>query len=486
MKPSNVLFILSDEHQRGAAGCYGNRLVQTPNLDRLAQRGARFDNAYTPSPICVPARASLATGEWVHQGGYWDNVFTFHGQRPSWHRRLRDRGHEVVAIGKLHFRSAADDNGFTKEILTMHIKEGTGDLIGSIRNPPPPPRPAMPALAAGSGPGECTYNDYDVDVAAEACNWLKNRASSSSDKPWVLMVSFVRPHYPLTAPAEFFDLYSRIEFPLPRLYKRGERPSHPAVRELSGTINYGDYFKDDAHIRQAIASYYALVTFLDHQIGRVLDALAEVGLTDKTRVIYSSDHGDNLGTRGLWGKSVMYEESAAVPFIAAGPDIPTGKTVQTPVSLIDIYRSVIEAVGAEQHPDDANLPSRSIWQYLHHEDLDRTMFSEYHAMGSRAAWFMIRHSRWKYIYYVGHGPELFDLETDPGETKNLADNGAYAQILAECESKLREICDPEEVNARAFRDQERRLAEHGGAAAILARGDILYTPIPGEPPKLYG
>src|SRR5271155_5335077 len=128
MRPTNLVFMLSDEHQRDVTGCYGNNVVRTPNIDELASRGTRFASAYTPCPICVPARAALATGRWVHQTGSWDNAFPYHGELPSWHRRLRDAGHKVASIGKLHFRGALDDNGFSEEVLPLHVLDGFGDL----------------------------------------------------------------------------------------------------------------------------------------------------------------------------------------------------------------------------------------------------------------------------------------------------------------------------------------------------------------------
>jgi choline-sulfatase len=478
MRPTNLVFILSDEHQRDVTGCYGNRVVRTPHIDGLAAQGTRFTGAYTPCPICVPARASLATGRWVHQTGSWDNAFPFHGELPSWHRRLRDAGHKVVSIGKLHFRGAQDDNGFSEELLPLHVLEGLGDLLGMIRNPPAP-RGNMPALAAEAGPGQSSYNDYDRDIADHACRWIADRGREHAEKPWVLFVSFVRPHFPLIAPEEFFALYAPDQMPWPRLYGRG-KPSHPVLRALRECMNYDDYFDDEASVRRAIAAYYALVTYLDHNVGRVLSALRMAGLSDATRVIYTSDHGDNVGTRGLWGKSVMYEESAAVPFIAAGPDVPAGQVVDTPISLVDLYRSILECSGAPIAAQDEALPSRSIWPLIAGERPDRTVLSEYHAAASIAGSFMIRHGRWKYTYYVGYLPELFDLQRDPGETTDLATDPAYARVLQDCEARLRLICDPEAVNARAFKDQEKRIAEHGGIAAILKRGDFGYTPAPGE------
>jgi len=483
VRPSNLLFILSDEHQRGIAGCYGDKLAITPNLDALAARGVRFTNAYTPCPICVPARASLATGRWVHQVKAWDNAAPYHGEVPSWHRRLRDNGHRVVSIGKLHFRSTADDNGFSEEVLPLHVLEGKGDLIGMLREPPAK-RGSMPALAESAGPGESAYNDYDSEITATACRWIADEAKQKRDKPWALFVSLVRPHFPLIAPPEFYELYPPERMPMPRLYGESTRPRHPAVGALRDVMNYDDYFADEGAAKRAIAAYYALVTFLDSNIGKILGGLDEAGLGASTRVIYTSDHGDNVGCRGLWGKSVMYEESAAVPLIVSGPDVPAGTVVDTPVSLVDCYRSAIEALGCPLPEADEALPSRSLWDIAVGGEPERKVLSEYHAAGSITGTFMIRHGRWKFIYHVGFRPELYDLENDPGETTDLAECPEMTPMLAECERELRRICNPEAVSAEAFADQRRRIAAHGGQDAILARGDYSYTPAPGEKPVL--
>jgi choline-sulfatase len=480
MQPKNLLFILSDEHQRAITGCYGNPLVRTPNLDGLAAGGVRFLNAYTPCPICVPARSALATGRWVHQTRSWDNAHPYCGSIPSWHHRLRQAGHRVASIGKLHFRDAEDDNGFTEEILPLHVLNGIGDLLGLIRNPPAM-RGNMPALALEAGCGQSSYNDYDREIAEAACSWLAARGREPSDKPWVLFVSFVRPHFPLVAPEEFYALYPPQDMPWPRLYDERERPTHPVVRALYDCMNYDEFF-DAESVRRAIAAYYALVTFLDDNIGRVLRALDGSGLGASTRVIYTSDHGDNLGNRGLWGKSVMYEESAAVPFIVSGPDIAAGGLVDQPISLIDLYGSILDAVGAADAPEDQGLPTRSFWPLIGGAKVDRTILSEYHAAASVTGIFMIRHGRWKYTYYVGERPELFDLHADPGETTDLAADPTCAPVLAELEARLRAICDPEAVSAQAFADQREKIVRFGGVEAVKARGDFGYTPAPGEKP----
>ena len=154
MTPTNLVFIMSDEHNRRVLGCQGHPMIRTPNLDRLAAGGVRFTDAYCNSPICVPSRASFATGRYVHRIRFWDNAMPYDGIVPSWGHRLGEAGHEAVSIGKLHFRSAEDRNGFTEEIMPLHVVDGLGDLLGLIREDAPPRKAAALKLAEEAGPGD--------------------------------------------------------------------------------------------------------------------------------------------------------------------------------------------------------------------------------------------------------------------------------------------------------------------------------------------
>ena len=480
-KPSNVLFILSDEHTRDVTGCYGNKIVKTPHIDRLAARGTRFTAAYTNCPICVPARASLHTGTHVAENACWDNAHPYDGSIRSWAHRLRDAGHHTMSIGKLHFRSADDDNGFVEEVIPLHVVDGQGDLLGLIRRPKAAARGGMPDLAKAAGPGESTYAKYDRNIRDGAIEWLTGHAKAQR-KPWCLFVSFVKPHFPLIAPPEFYEMYPPESLPMPRLYGPDDYPKHPSVKALRACMNYDDFFTPEK-VRVALAAYYGMVSFLDDNIGRVLAALESAGLADSTRVIYTTDHGDNLGTRHMWGKSIHYEESAAVPMIVAGPGVPQGESCPTPVTLVDIYPSIIDSVGLEPDATEQALPGRSLVDIANAApDTDRVAFGEYHAAGSITAMYMIRKGRWKYIHHVGFRAELFDLESDPGEEKDLGESPAHREVLASLEAELRKLVDPEAVNARAFSDQEAKIARFGGVDALIKRGDFGYSPAPGQKP----
>ena len=479
-KPTNVLFICSDEHTRKALGCYGASFMHTPHLDALAARGTLFTNAYTNFPICVPARACLATGRYAHTINSWDNATPYVGtEAPSWGHRLTNAGHLVTTIGKLHYRKVGDPSGFTDQRLPMHVLDGVGDLYGLLRG-------GMPVRATSRHhvidvkEGESEYTRYDQAIAAEAVRWLKQEGTSQA-KPWALFVSFVEPHFPLQAPEEYLQRYPLDSFPLPVQWRQDEWPRHPVIDAKRAQQALDEPF-DEHTVRTALQAYYAMCSYLDDQVGLVLGALREAGLEENTRIVYTTDHGDMMGEHGLWWKSVLYEGSAGVPMLLAGPGVPRGKTVRTNVSLVDCFPTVLDATGVSPQPEDASLPGRSLLRIAQESDQPRTVFSEYHAIFSPSAMYMVRNERYKYVEYVGSTPQLFDMLADPDETRDLAADPAHAAAVAACAAELRAIVTPETpegIDARAKADQRRRIQEVGGVEAVLKGGvRIPYTPAP--------
>jgi len=474
MTPTNLLYIISDQHNRNLLGCYGHPVVQTPNLDRLAARGVRFANAYTNCPICVPVRASLATGRYVHQIGCWDNAHAYDGRTPSWHHRLREQGHTTTSIGKLHFKGQGADHGFGEEIDPLNVVGGIGDILGCIRNNPPF-RNKRPGIRE-AGPGDSTYLQYDRRNANHAIRWLGEHAQD--EKPWCAFLSFVCPHPPYIAPPDAFALYDPDQLPLPPQWRQTEWPDHPAIDYFRRFFTFDPQFPE-AIVRRMNAAYCGVCTYLDAQIGRVLNALDELGLSNRTRIIYTSDHGEHLGGRGIFGKFTMYEESAAIPLLMAGPDVPENKVVQTPVSLVDSFPTILHGVGAQCIDD---IPGASLWNIAQNKDRDRTVFSEYHAVGARHASYMLRNRQHKYIHHVNDPPQLFDLIADPGECTNLAASPDHQAILHDFEHRLRTLLDPEAVDACAKASQKALINAFGGEQAVRNRGAFDNSPVPGEAP----
>jgi choline-sulfatase len=480
MPPNNLLIICSDEHSRLGLGCYGSSVAKTPNLDQLAATGTRFANAYTPSPMCVPTRASLATGRYVHQTGNWSSAEPYDGSVPGWGHQLITKGHRVVSVGKLHYRSTEDDNGFDTEILPMHVANGVGWLLGLQRDDPLPDYKASAELAWDVGEGESDYTRYDRSVLAASQNWLREEGGRTSEKPWVLFTSFVAPHYPLMAPKPFFDLYADMDFS-DQVFNAGHTDySHPVLSSLRAFYDYDDHFDADQR-RAAQQAYFGLCSFLDHNIGALLDTLDECGLRQNTQILYISDHGELLGEHGFWTKMVMYENSVGIPMILNGPGVPEGKTVNTPVSLIDIHPTALTAVGDEISHPDPELFGQSLFEIANAEDCDRVILSEYHDGGSITGFFMIRVGKWKYIHYVGFPGQLFDLDNDPDETNDLGQNEDYSDVLEMCEKRLREFVNPEDVNALAYADQRKLFTELAATDAFEISEKFGFTPAPQGP-----
>jgi choline-sulfatase len=470
--PMNTIILMSDEHAARLLGCAGHPFVKTPNLDRLAKQGTRFTNAYTNAPICVPARASFATGRYGHQTGHWDNATPYFGQPKSWGHYLQENGNAVGSIGKLHYRNETDAVGLDFQQIPMHLVQGVGDVLGCIREPLPRRWKARD-LAEGAGRGETSYTAYDRQIAENAVDWITSRGQETPEKPWTVFISMVAPHFPLTAPDEFFDMYKEFDL-WPQ--KPASDADHPWLKALRHCFVYDNFTEE--RTRTALTAYLGLVSFMDTNIGRILQAVETAGLQHNTRILYTSDHGDNMGERGLWGKSNMYEEAAAIPMILAGPDVPKGKICETPVSLVDVFPTVLEAAGIS--PDALDVPGKSLLKIANAPDDDsRAVFSEYHAAGAASGAFMLRKGRWKYIHYVGMAPQLFDLIADPEELSDLGTAESHSAIVAELHADLLAICDPEQVDDRARADQAAIVKAHGGTRAVLERGGFGATPAPG-------
>ncbi len=476
--PQNLLVIMSDEHQARAMGCAGHPFVQTPNLDALAASGTRFTKAYTPSPICVPARAAFASGLPVHQTRLWDNAMPYTGEQPGWGHALQDAGVPVESIGKLHYRNQEDPVGFDVEHLPMMVYEGVGMVWASIRNEEERISPGARMLGEHIGPGTSAYTDYDQAVVERCLAWLDERGSGNDRRPWCLYVGLVAPHFPLVVPQQYYDLYPLESLPDVKLHPSTGYQRHPWVEKQNAFLDSEARFQDAEERLRAMASYYGLCTWLDHNVGRILGQLESCGLAETTSVIYTSDHGDNLGARGLWGKSNLYEESVAVPLIACGPRFAPGDVCETPVSLLDVSATIAQHFGARLAD---GRPGQDLVRLAQTPaEPERIVLSQYHAAGAVSGAFMLRKGRWKLIYYVGFKPELFDLDKDPEELRNLANDPAYEQELAALIAELRAMLDPEATDAQAHSDQAAMVARYGGREAALKLG----APGASPPPKL--
>lgn len=475
-KSKNLLIIMSDEHQSRALSCAGHPIAKTPHLDALAARGTRFSNAYTPSPICVPARAAFASGKYVHDIRLWDNAMPYLGTPRGWGHALQDQDTRVESIGKLHYRDADDPAGFDVEHIPMQVAGGTGMVWASIRKEDERVYRDTRMLGDYIGPGESNYTKYDAEVTRRTESWLEDAAAQSNSAPWCLYVGLVAPHFPFIVPQKYLDLYPADSIARTKLHPRDGYVQHPWVAKQDAALSSEPAFKDEDERIMAIRCYFALCSYMDDNVGRIMQALKANGLDEDTTIIYTSDHGDNVGARGLWGKSNMYEESAAVPLIVAPPNQTKAAICDTPVSLLDVSETIVDHFDATLEGD---RPGQSLYQIAKDApDPERIIFSEYHAVGAVSGCFMVRKGRWKYIHYVGFAPELFDLVTDPEETCDLASDAAYANRVDEMYEVLCSICDPNATNDLAFADQADLVASYGGREKAITLGASAATPPP--------
>ena len=384
----------------------------------------------------------------------------------------------MTTIGKLHYKADIPETGFSDQRIPLHVNGSIGDLTHCIRESSMS-RPALRKTVLDAGPGDSDYLHYDEKVAQLASDFLNNEGRENT-KPWCLFVGFVCPHFPWKVPQDIMDLYTPYDkIPLPADWELGKRPEHAAIAQHRKELCLDKAFSE-AEMRKAVASYYGMVTFVDRQIGIVLDALEACGLSGNTRILYTTDHGDSVGAHGLFFKHTMYEGSVGIPMIMAGPDIPKGDRVNSAVSLLDVFPTVLECVGAQPKPEDSKLPGSSLLPFAKGEKKeDRPIFSETHCIGFYDGCYMVRYKKYKYVYFVNFKPQLFDLEGDPDELHDLIQDPRFDNVAKEMDAILKGVCDPEAVNREAHKSQDAALASHGGKDEVL-KTFMAYTPIPKE------
>ncbi len=432
-------------------GNSGHSVVQTPHLDRLAEQSYTFDNAYCNSPICTPSRLSLLTGRYPHQIEAWDLGAIATRQHKTWGDYLTEADYETVLCGRTHFNGTDRLLGFSERLL---------DDLPRWRSTKghPPRRTADDRRGSNShvtecGPGDHEHTQYDRKVTDLAVDFLHKKADTPAEKPFLLYCGFMHPHFPLIAPPEFFSRYDPNTVELPDTWNEPLESQHPVIQHLRWAWR-NDIPPPEATVRCALVAYYALVSALDAQIGRVLEAIDTSPLRENTVVIYTSDHGEMAGHHGIWQKQCFYEPAVKVPLMLRLPSKETGRVEQN-VSLVDVLPTLLEVAGLEKPSD---LPGESLLKIARHQSnkTTRAVFSEYHHRGMLNAGFMLKRGHYKLCYYVGSQPQLFNVNVDPQENNDLASKPEYAAIRNELEDVLRTIVQPELTDVQAKENQRMR------------------------------
>ena len=455
----NIVIIMADQMTAALTGAYGHPVVRTPNLDGLAARGVRFDAAYTPCPLCTPARAAMMSGRYASRTRTYDNGGILASDVPTWAHHLRAAGYEVIAAGKMHFVGADQLHGFERRL--------TPDIYpADFSWTPDPDEPCDGAddqthgkavVARRAGPCDGSEQiDYDDNVHARSLEFLRGRRG---DRPLCLLVSYSHPHPPYLCPRRFWEMYEGADIDLPALTDIPRDRQSCMERWLHSFQGFSP--ADAAHaetIRRIHRAYYGMVSYIDEKVGEILAGLAEAGMAENTAVLFASDHGDMLGQRRQVQKRLFYEWSARVPLIGSFPGRwGEGATVSAPVNLIDLFGTLTELAGAVPPID---VDGRSILPLLTGKapaDEDRITFSEYQGEGVRGACFMARRGRFKYVYVHGHQRQLFDLQADPLEQTDLADVPAHAETEQQLHAAVVKRFDVDKIAEDMFRSRRERV-----------------------------
>jgi choline-sulfatase len=454
----NLLYIHTDQHNPYVTGCYGDPLVQTPNLDRLAANGAIFANTYCPSPICVPARMSMLTGRHPCQNEVWTNSHVLDPGMPTLAHAMGAAGYRPVLIGRMHAIGPDQLHGYAERLVGDHGPNhiggrdaGRGVLDGTAG----PDRISL----VKSGSGQSAYQVHDEYVTAATVDFLNRlgvqKQADGHVAPFSLTVGFMLPHPPYVARQAEYALYAaQMTLPAkPTVFGQVQHPYLRAWREHTGIIEV-----TEAEIRRSRAAYWALVHHVDVMIGQILQALEANELAGNTLIVYTSDHGDMVGEHGLWWKHVFYEESVKVPLIVSWPGvIPGGQRCKRVASALDVTATLLDALGAPALP---NSPGRSLLGLI--SDARATpawedvAFSEYCADeyvprnidGGRTYQRMIRQGDWKPIYYHSMEPQLFNLAADPAELIDRAQDAGCRAVRAELVARVLQDWDPTAIAAK--------------------------------------
>ena len=472
----NFVVIMSDQHNPRNIGCAGDDIIRTPHLDALAARGTRFENTYCASPLCVPSRMTFLTGRHCSDIDVWTNGCTLASDVPTFAHGLGIAGYESVLGGRMHFVGPDQRHGFERRI------------IGDVLCPRPGgPRPGLGKSLEGTtgqsrravevaGPGRTAYQAYDVAVTDACCHFLEERDRSDSDRPFCLVVGYVLPHCPFVCPRDLYEeYYDRVEIPeVPAGYLDRLHPAVRLWREIRGVNGLSE-----EHVRMARAAYYGLVTYMDEQIGRLLGVLAGTSFGEDTAVVYVSDHGEMAGEHGMWWKSSFYEGSASVPMIWSWPgQLEEGNRVSEVTSLLDVGATLLDLGDANPLP---GTRGRSLKGFLEGSGVpdwpDDALSENYSGRGEPPAR-MVRQGPWKLNHYHGYdAPQLFNIDEDPEEFHDRAEDGACVDIRTQLLERARAGWDGDAITSQlASRTDDREVLRAWAGAVDHDLSDFWRAP----------
>ena len=447
----NIVLIMSDQHNAHVMRNAGDAIVQTPSLDALASEGVRFDACYCPYPLCIPSRMGFMTGQYPSEVDIWDNGNVLDSGVRTFAHALSEAGYETALCGRMHFVGPDQLHGFEKRLygdcdhfLSSEIRgSGSHRTNGQTRY-----------AVEVSGHGRMGYEEFDKRVTEKACEFVARREDG---RPYCMVVGYALPHNPLICERELFEYYME-SLPAPEQPSAGELAKlNPAIRAWRERRGVNDISPE--HARRARAAYYGLVSTLDRNIGRVVEAVKGSRGGEATVIIYCGDHGDMAGEHGMWWKSNYYEGSVRVPLIVSCPSrFVGGRSVASVVNLIDVGPTLIELARGEPLP---KVSGRSLAGFLEGKppgDWSNETMAQYVGDHGDRPSCMIRSGPWKLMFYSEFDSYLlFNLEEDPGELNDRAGDSSCAEVAKALLAKVRTRFSAErmiEGNARQRSRQE--------------------------------
>jgi len=459
---------MADQLTALALGCYGNREVKSPNIDRLAESGVVFESAYSSSPLCTPARYAFMTGQNISRCGGYDNAAYMPSTMPTFAHYMRLMGYRTCLSGKMHFVGPDQQHGFEERVTTDIYPADFGWVPDWTR---PHERidlwyHNMSSVKQAGVAAITNQLAYDDEVGSQSIKVIYDHARGEDERPLCLVASFIHPHDPYATRQRYWDLYKDVDITLPSV------PRPPAVHQdahnqrLEKVIALDAVEITDADIINARRAYYGNVSYVDEWLGRLHNTLAECGMADTTTIIFTSDHGDMLGEFGLWYKMSFREWSNRIPMIIHDPSRFSPASVTRPVAQVDILPTLMDIAhdktGAEKPGYIDPIDGRSLVGLCdgYVESAPDCAVSEYLAEGTGAPMLMIRRSQYKYICCETDPEQLFDLAKDPDEQTNVASEKAYAGLLEGFREQAGAHWNAEKVKEQVIRDQQRRRAVH--------------------------
>ena len=462
MKQPNILYLMMDQLAPQVLSPWGGKICRTPHIDRLADNGVVFENAYCNYPICAPARFSFMSGRLPSRIGAYDNATEFPSEVPTFSHYLRDMGYHTCLSGKMHFVGADQLHGFEDRVTTdVYPSDFTWTSDWSLSTDTWFPWYHSMRGILDAGPFRRSVNtDYDQEVAVEAARWLHDHADVGGDRPFFLAASFISPHDPYLAPQPYWDGYDGVEIDDPTVGELSLEECDPHSGRLYYTTGRHMDEVTPADVRHMRRAYYAVMTWVDERIGEILSALDAIGESDNTIIVLAADHGDMLGERGLFYKMSFFEFSSRIPMIVHAPARFRAARVKQIVSLVDLMPTFLEWGGNDTMPElFGEIDGHSLNNLLTGEasSWPDVAYGEYNAEGTQWPLLMVRRGCHKYIYGEEDPPQLYNLETDPSELENLAGDPAVARVQQSLHAEVFDIWDPGALRAQVLESQRRRM-----------------------------